>query len=218
MTRKPASTCMELALEGERLCKCGDFDAGIQFFEAAINIGTDDIQILSAIYSQLGNAYFYLSNYDRALNYHQLDLNLSKSMNDKMGQAKASGNLGNALKMVGRFDEASYFCNEHLEIAKSLDDKVGEGRALYNLGNVYHTKGKHLAEMVEQDPGEFPEEVKKCLHKAVEYYEKNLDIMLQLGDKSAQGRVFGNLGNTHYLLGNFNQAIVYHTEVRLLVA
>ena len=42
---------------------------------------------------------------------------------------------------------------------------------------------------------------------------QNLALMTELGDKSAQGRACGNLGNTHYLLGNFNQAIVYHQEV-----
>lgn len=42
---------------------------------------------------------------------------------------------------------------------------------------------------------------------------QNLDLMIQLGDKSAQGRACGNLGNTHYLLGNFTQAVAYHEEV-----
>ena len=32
------STCMELALEGERLCKAGDCRAGVAFFEAAIQV------------------------------------------------------------------------------------------------------------------------------------------------------------------------------------
>ena len=37
--------------------------------------------------------------------------------------------------------------------------------------------------------------------------------MQQLGDKSAQGRAYGNLGNTYYLLGNFPQAINNHEKV-----
>lgn len=36
---------------------------------------------------------------------------------------------------------------------------------------------------------------------------------MELEDRSAQGRACGNLGNTHYLLGNFNEAITYHEEV-----
>ena len=49
--------------------------------------------------------------------------------------------------------------------------QIGEARALYNLGNVYHAKGKHNGRSENQDPGEFPPEVKDCLKKAAEYYE-----------------------------------------------
>lgn len=70
--------CLELALEGERLCKSGDCRAGIAFFLAAIQTGTDDLKTLSAIYSQLGNAYFYLGDFTKAMEYHKLDLKLAR--------------------------------------------------------------------------------------------------------------------------------------------
>uniref|UniRef100_A0A6A7G3Y8 G-protein-signaling modulator 2-like n=1 Tax=Hirondellea gigas TaxID=1518452 RepID=A0A6A7G3Y8_9CRUS len=212
-----SSTCLELALEGERLCKAGDCRAGVAFFEAAIQTGTDDLRTLSAIYSQLGNAYFYLGDYDKAMDYHKLDLTVAKTMGDRLGVAKASGNLGNTLKVIGKFKEAILCCERHLLISQELGDKVGEGRALYNLGNVYHAQGKHLGRVGPQEPGGFSDEVKHCLQKAVEYYAGNLSLMAQLKDRSAEGRACGNLGNTHYLLGNFAQAITYHSE-RLTIA
>jgi G-protein signaling modulator 2 len=116
-------------------------------------------------------------------------------MGDRLGEAKASGNLGNTLKVMGRFDEAVLCCKRHLDISRELTDKVqfflapnivfvasnvnmapthfqvGEGRALYNLGNVFHAKGKHLGRLGQQDPGEFPEDVRNCLLTAVNYYE-----------------------------------------------
>ncbi|XP_058057255.1 G-protein-signaling modulator 2 [Anopheles bellator] len=209
-----SSMCLELALEGERLCKSGDCRAGVAFFQAAIQAGTDDLRTLSAIYSQLGNAYFYLGDYAKAMQYHKHDLTLARSMNDKLGEAKSSGNLGNTLKVMGRFDEAAIFCQRHLAIAQSLGDRLSEGRALYNLGNVYHAKGKQLGQ---KDPGDFSDEVKESLLKAVEYYQQNLALMKQLGDRGAQGRACGNLGNTYYLLGNFETAIEHHQE-RLRIA
>jgi len=208
---------MELALEGERLCKSGDCRMGVQFFEAAVEAGTDDLKTLSAIYSQLGNAYFYLQDYGKALEYHRHDLNLARTTNDRVGEAKASGNLGNTLKVIGRFDEAIVCCLKHLEISRDIEDKVGEARALYNLGNVYHAKGKHLGRHGNQDPGEFAPEVKECLEKAVQYYDENLLLVKSLSDRAAEGRACGNLGNTHYLLGNFGDAIMYH-EQRLSIA
>ncbi|KAG8556116.1 hypothetical protein GDO81_017926 [Engystomops pustulosus] len=211
------ASCLELALEGERLCKAGDCRAGVSFFEAAVQVGTEDLKTLSAIYSQLGNAYFYLHEYNKALEYHHHDLTLTRTIGDRLGEAKASGNLGNTLKVLGNFDEAILCCERHLEISRELYDKVGEARALYNLGNVYHSKGKNLACTGTRDPGEFPEEVKVALQKAVDYYEANLVIVTELSDRAAQGRAYGNLGNTHYLLGNFRKAVMSH-EQRLLIA
>lgn len=199
---------------GERLCKSGDCRAGVAFFQAAIQAGTDDLRTLSAIYSQLGNAYFYLGEYNKAMQYHQLDLTLARSMNDKLGEAKSSGNLGNTLKVMGKFDEAAVCCDRHLSLSRQLGDKLSEGRALYNLGNIYHAKGKHLGQ---KDPGDFTEEVKEVLQKAVLYYQQNLNLMQDLGERGACGRACGNLGNTYYLLGDFESAIKYHQE-RLKIA
>ena len=42
----------------------------------------------------------------------------------------------------------------------------------------------------------------------------NLKLVRELGDQQAQGRTVGNLGNTHYLLGNYKKAIKYHEEVQ----
>uniref|UniRef100_A0AAQ4QRC8 G protein signaling modulator 2 n=1 Tax=Gasterosteus aculeatus aculeatus TaxID=481459 RepID=A0AAQ4QRC8_GASAC len=209
-------SCLELALEGERLCKVGDYRAGVSFFEAAIQVGTEDLQVLSAIYSQIGNAYFHLHDYAKALEFHRHDLTLTRTVGDLLGEAKASGNLGNTLKVLGRFDEAVVCCQRHLDIARDINDKVGQARALYNFGNVYHAKGKSIC-WSGAEPGDFPEEVMLALREAAEYYEANLAIVKELGDRAAQGRTYGNLGNTYYLLGNFRKAQSVFAH-RLLIA
>lgn len=71
-------TCIEWAVEGERLCKLGQCQKGIEYFLKAIEAGTEDKRVLSAIYSQMGNAFFYLQNYTKAFQYHKLDLQLAR--------------------------------------------------------------------------------------------------------------------------------------------
>jgi tetratricopeptide (TPR) repeat protein len=81
-------TFNELAVEGERLCQCGDYVNGIKHFEHAINIYNKEInqnnedlrnlQTLCIIYNQLGNGYFCLQKYRQALEYHKKDLELSE--------------------------------------------------------------------------------------------------------------------------------------------
>uniref|UniRef100_A0AAX7USC1 G protein signaling modulator 1b n=1 Tax=Astatotilapia calliptera TaxID=8154 RepID=A0AAX7USC1_ASTCA len=211
------ASCLELALEGERLCKAGDFKGGTAFFEAAVKVGTEDLKTLSAIYSQLGNAYFYLKEYGKALEYHRHDLTLARTIGDRIGEGKASGNLGNTLKVLGRFDEAAVCCQRHLDISQEQGDKVGEARALYNMGNVFHAKGKQQLWGCTQEPGDLPPDVRDTLQRATGFYEMNLCLVKELGDRAAQGRAYGNLGNTHYLLGNFVEAIKFHRQ-RLSIA
>lgn len=119
-----ATSCMELALKGEQYCKKGDCRSGVQYFEAAIKVGTEDLKTLSAVYSQLGNAYFYLQEYEKALEFHRHDLTLARTLGDRIGEAKASGNLGNTLKVLGKFDEAIFCCTRHLDTSRELKDKV----------------------------------------------------------------------------------------------
>ncbi len=129
------NSCMDLALEGERLCKNGDCRSGVSYFEAAIQKGTEDLKTLSAIYSQLGNAYFYLQEYEKALEFHKHDLTLARTLGDRIGEAKASGNLGNTLKVLGKFDEAIVCCTRHLDISRELSDKVSVFRFNFVVAN-----------------------------------------------------------------------------------
>ncbi len=69
-----------------------------------------------------------------------------------------------------------------------------------------------------RDPNsnEFANEIKDVLLKAVFYYEETLKLVSSK-DRAAEGRTYGNLGNTHYLLGDFESAIECHNQ-RLKIA
>lgn len=72
------SPCLELAIEGERLCRAGKLQSGISCLHSALSRGTTDLRCLSAIYCQLGNAYFCHQDYVKALEYHGLDLAVAR--------------------------------------------------------------------------------------------------------------------------------------------
>jgi tetratricopeptide (TPR) repeat protein len=150
----------ELAAEGERLCQSGDYVNGIKCFESATNAykslrtttGNDEdtkaLQTLCVIYNQMGNAYFCLQNYTKALEYHKNDLKLSESVSffllfarafqrvfmdfsrsgrhfaDESGMSKACGNIGNTLQLLGQYDEAIKYTLQNLQISKKLRDMV----------------------------------------------------------------------------------------------
>lgn len=47
-----------------------------------------------------------------------------RTIGDRIGEGKASGNLGNTLKVLGQFDEAVVCCQRHLDISQEQGDKV----------------------------------------------------------------------------------------------
>lgn len=81
---------------------------------------------------------------------------------------------------MGKFDDAVTCCKRHLEISRELGDRLSEGRALYNLGNVYHAQGKQLGRVGQNDPGQFPQEVRDCLNQALSYYESVPDKLINI--------------------------------------
>ena len=134
--------CSELALEGERLCKEGQWEEGIERLEAATRTGSSDMKTLSALYSQLGNAYYFLEDFSRAIEYHRQDLTIARQMGDKLGEAKSCGNIGSALKAMCQFDEAIACCRMQLDLARELGDKVR--RNLYSKHTYTYTSAMQL--------------------------------------------------------------------------
>lgn len=63
-------------------------------------------------------------------NYRPYEVNIYtyifclRTIGDRIGEGKASGNLGNTLKVLGRFDEAVVCCQRHLDISQEQGDKV----------------------------------------------------------------------------------------------
>lgn len=217
---------LALAQEGERLCRESNFRAGITYLQMAldkkIDIGGRSLEAVSAVYSQMGNAYFALRDFQKALKYHQLDLETAQILNDRSGLAKAHGNIGNTYKALGNFDLAYEHSSSHLQLARELGDRECEARALYNMGSIFHCEAKTYIRtspvidesglLVAPDPN-----ATKQLRNAIKCYLQNLEIVEDMKDLAACGRTYGNIGNSYYLLGEHSTAVTYHNK-RLEIA
>ena len=51
------------------------------------------------------------------------------------------------------------------------------------------------------------------LPEALEAHKNHLVKVLELRDRVAEGRVYGNLGNVHCAMGHFNKAVKLHEQV-----
>ncbi|WKY16386.1 hypothetical protein Q1695_001219 [Nippostrongylus brasiliensis] len=232
----PRLTCLDLAKEGERFCREGKFRDAIPLFLDALAHGTNDLSTLSAIYCQLGNAYYSTNDMQKAFTYHCYDMMIAKLMDDHVGEAKACGNIGNVLKTQNLFADAIVFTERQLALAQQLDDKKFIARAYYNLGTIHHARAK-VTGRIPNSPTEmsFIQNSNKISHtntevrrnstsffhddltRAFQFYCRSAGISRTLDDQLSIGRIYGCIGNVLHLLGDYKGAIESHNK-RLSVA
>lgn len=94
-------SCQELAMQGEKLSKEGDYSEAIPVLEAALESGTEDLQLASVLWSLLGNAHFYQGDYNTAIVCHSHDLSICCETCDEKSKAQAYCNLGIAHRKSG---------------------------------------------------------------------------------------------------------------------
>ncbi|RWS14285.1 gamma-tubulin complex component 3-like protein [Dinothrombium tinctorium] len=115
-------TCKELASEGERLCKNGDFQNGISFFEAALKLGTTDSKLLSSIYAQLGNAYFILANQEKTIHHSKTDSNRFTNTSNQVSDKQPS--TPTAKSVISNYDFALFNFTNNLYTDNSETNAV----------------------------------------------------------------------------------------------
>ena len=84
-------------------------------------------------YCYLGCVYYKLIHFQKAIDYHQRDLNISKEVGDRRGEGIASYKPGNTYHSLGDFQKAVEDHEQHLKISKKVEDRGGERKAYDNL-------------------------------------------------------------------------------------
>ncbi|WZI66307.1 MAG: tetratricopeptide repeat protein [Gloeotrichia echinulata IR180] len=109
--------------------------------------------------TSLGNAYLYLGQYQRAIEFHQQSLDISREIGDspeeRLRQRNSEGlsimNLGNAYLSLGQYPQAIEFLQQSLDISREIGDspeerlrqRNSEGLSIMNLGNAYYSLGQY---------------------------------------------------------------------------
>ena len=112
------------------------------------------------VYGNLGNAYYSLGDFEKAIAYHNLHLKIAQEVGDKQGEGKAYGNVGGVYQTMGDFIKAKKSYNLVLKIAKEIEDKFLEAMAYCALGCVFELQGG--------------------LPKAVEHYQASINLFNSL--------------------------------------
>ncbi|MEH2393585.1 MAG: tetratricopeptide repeat protein, partial [Nostoc sp.] len=137
----------------------------------------------------LGNAYYFLGQYQRAIKYYQQSLDIRREIGDRNGEGNSLIGLGNAYNSLGQYQRAIELLQESLEITRDIGDRNGEGLSLMNLGNAYNSLGQY--------------------QRAIEFLQQSLEISREIGDRNGEGNSLMNLGNAYNSLGQYQRAIEF---------
>lgn len=97
----------------------------------------DSLEYLDMAASILGEAYFYLDNYERSVYYLSKFLEIKKAEKDTSGIASGLNNLGIVYRTMKKYDEAIKVYAKSLEIKTERNDTLGICNTLNNIGVLY---------------------------------------------------------------------------------
>ncbi|WP_199340957.1 CHAT domain-containing protein [Nostoc spongiaeforme] len=181
------------------------FPAALQSWEQALSLyrKNKDRQSEGRILGNIGIAYSYLYNYNKAIDSLQKALLIAQEIKDRQGESLALGYLGfiHSYYLFRDYQKALEYYTRSLDIAKEIKYRQGELWNLENLGDFYfyytYLTWKHAIIFD---------------RKAIESYEQSLAIAKEINDYQGQVSALMNLYKSYLTLVDYPTAIKYKQE------
>ncbi len=180
----------------------GDLQTALALAHSSLDIAEEYAltQSKAKAWNVVGNVYYSLGSYDKALECYENALAEYNELGNKSAVANLTGNIGIVYNYLSSYDKSLEYYEQALAGYKELGDKSGEARVTGSIGSVYQHLGSY--------------------DKALECYEQTLTAHKELGDKSGVASVTGNIGTIYYSLGSYDkslecyeQALAVHKEL-----
>lgn len=134
--------------------------------------------------------HFNKRDFDKALKYHHMHLNIAKDIADRSDEAAACASIGTTYVHLGDLEKAVDYHQRHLSISRELGDRSAEANACSNLGSAYYGLNDFT--------------------RAIEYFLSHVSIVKELGDKTKERSAYANIAMNYFCLKDFTKAIEYH--------
>jgi len=143
--------------------------------------------------SRLANiiGFYHLNRaeYDKAMEFYQLNYKVLLIDNNKTLVQPALLNIGNVYSRLGEKQMAMKFYQKSLKIANEIGSKHTSSILLGNIAGIYSVEGKY--------------------ELALEYYKKALRISHSVGNRVQEGIILYNIGEAYYRQGFHEIALNY---------
>lgn len=137
--------------------------------------------------SFLGEAYFYMDEIDKSIEFFEKFLEINIQQEDIDGIATAYNNLGIVYRYIEKYEEAIQYYLESLAIKERLKDTAGLSTTLNNIGVLYFHMGNY--------------------NDALDYYNRSYELEKELGSKEGIATSLLNIGEVQSMLNNYLKAL-----------
>ncbi len=183
-------------------------DSCIFYSKLAIDIATrsNDSLSLAELSNYLGNAYFNVAHYDKALEYSYNALKIYQQLNNEIGLAKTLNNIGLIYEIVGDFDQAEQKFILALEIWEKVKAKLPDDVEIKKIHpHIYNNIGILYSNHNQQD-------------KAMKYYDKALILSEESNDKNIKSLILLNIGLVFSKEEKYYEALAFLLKSRGIIA
>lgn len=143
----------------------------------------------SFAYTLLGDAYYYIGDFDSAIVNYRKSLKILNEFADSTKIADMLNNIGLARFNLSELDTALHYYYKALRIYRNNNDKNREAVMLMNLGNLFLTKMNYI--------------------NAVEFYQSSLSIHESQGNNDFTSHLLHNIGLVYMDWGYYDKALQY---------
>lgn len=247
----PVNTAMSIQAMGVIQAMKGEMEPALEYFHRALSQLEEPLTDVSgekvkkiritkttgAIYSNIGNIYYYRGDHARSMQYYGEALKIARQLDDLRSAAGSLENIGNACLDLELYQKAIDYYEEALETYERLEEEgvrvdIQIAHVLENLGSVYlheseyekslrclkrslriceETGAMNVIGMTLNELGMWYKEQGKA-DTSLSYFERSLAVAKERGDQLNISFNLYHIGDTYYLLGAYDQSISYCKE------
>jgi CHAT domain-containing protein len=133
-----------------------------------------------------------LGEQQKALEYYNQSLPLSRAIGDRSREGGTLNNIGKVYSELGEQQKALEYYSQSLPLFRAVGDRFGEATTLSNIGGVYSELGEQ--------------------QKALEYYSQSLPLSRAVGNRGGEAGTLNNMGLVYSQLGEQQKALEYYSQ------
>ncbi|UKN02277.1 tetratricopeptide repeat protein [Paracrocinitomix mangrovi] len=147
------------------------------------------LKVRAAASNNLGSIYYYLSDFDKAIEYYLASIAFEEKLGNELGVSRTYNNIGAVYSDMGDYDKSLEYYEKSVDIKLKHGDQEGLSQSYNNIGILYSNKGDYS--------------------KCIEYYTRSLKIDEQLEDKHGMTASYNNIGLVYVDQGENDIALEY---------